>query len=1139
MKIGPFQLNRLIGQGAMADVWEANHQSGQQVAIKIVTSKYAHSQKVMQAFRNEARAAARLRHPNIIELLDMGLISEADSHASQGRFQASSPYLVMELASTFTLQDMVPCSSYEQLKGVANDVLAALNHAHANGVVHRDLKPRNVLLDQTSMTPRLKLSDFGISQAIFQRRDGSLKDERLQGTPYYMAPEQIKGLWREQGPWTDLYALGCMLYRLVTGKIIYQGNLQEVLQAHIHHPTPKLKPLFDIPARFESWLGTLLEKDTEKRCRLAADAAYALNRLELPYPVLMAPAPTYEPLMEDTLDEPAPSWHNEQRTLPKYHLNPPAPPIPSTWREAVHESSALRGVGLGLFGLKHTQTVARTYERDMLWQGLRRVHETKRAHLIVLRGDSGMGKTHLTKWLCKRAMETGAGVGIRINHHPDHNPCDGLPYAVAKLFHLLGLSTQLIQQKLTEWLHTRHLRGEACTHTARVLTQAISPWSETGESYPDEHYNQATQDQAFLTLLGLLAQERPLILHVDDLQWGNESIPFIGNLLDSAEPLPFLIVATVNPNAHSISAQYAATGQTLLQHPQTTRIDLLPMTAEAIERMVNSMIGLEPELMQDVIRRSQGQPLFTIQLLRDLTARDVLFEQELGYGLKQNIDLTLPEDVGQLWQVRIDQALRNLEPKARREAVTALQLAALLGGEFIFKTWRMAAYQCAIALSTQLVDLFADTGLIHLLGHTIRLSHGAMSQALQDMCRRDPERWRKLHHACAAAIGSSEHPWSINFDERMANHLLEAGQNDDALEHLVKAIQRHLTRGNLTKANWCIQQHQEVVHRLELPEDHKASTQSNLYRGIHAFEIGFHDDAHRRFERARQHARENQWWEILAQVELQYAALSYDQNELEASKQHLEEALDAATKGSARDLELQALTKMARLFLAQGQASDALAPLKIILRLCAEDDALTATRIMALIDMGDARDQLNMPEEAIQSIELALALSEQLGIRRLTAKALECRGEHYRNQGRLKRAIEDYERALELFEYADAQRVCVPIHLNLSFAHIENQDIQKAKKHLHMAQYISRQQNMLYTKSFIEMGLFICHMVEGHMQQCTTLLRSLHDELTTEPIQFPGDLKMLFVTAIAVAEELQLSTLQNDLEVLEARVLQR
>lgn len=301
LQIGPFTLLHPLGGGGMAEVWKARYQARQlDVALKLLVHLEQLGEDAQSNVKNEVRVIAGLNHPNIITLYDLGeLEHKLTLTINPGEklvVPARTPYLVMELVSGGTLETLSEHLDWPQLKTVLLVLLDALAHAHARGILHLDMKPENVLLDDTRDLSRLKLSDFGIAQALDRRdlTDATGKrrelDKRLKhlvgqvmGTPIYMAPEQFMGEWRNQGPWTDLYSLGCMTFKLVTGAPPFESeNLMGIGAAHCQEPPPPMRPRFPVPAGLTDWVMRLLEKQPEARYQRAADAAWALEQLPDP-----------------------------------------------------------------------------------------------------------------------------------------------------------------------------------------------------------------------------------------------------------------------------------------------------------------------------------------------------------------------------------------------------------------------------------------------------------------------------------------------------------------------------------------------------------------------------------------------------------------------------------------------------------------------------------------------------------------------------------------------------------------------------------------------------------------------------------------------------------------------------------------
>jgi len=193
--LGPFELTKRIGVGGMGEVWQGFHrQQKVPVAVKVITAARARQNKYRKAFREEVRSCAGLNHPGVVMVFDFGELDAAAEEASQGRMIEGSPYLAMELAEGGSLAQTPLPRTWADLRYKMLALLDVLAHAHARGVIHRDLKLGNVLLfDRENGMSGLKLADFGLAHAA-DRQERSLRG--TSGTPLYMAPEQFRGAWR-------------------------------------------------------------------------------------------------------------------------------------------------------------------------------------------------------------------------------------------------------------------------------------------------------------------------------------------------------------------------------------------------------------------------------------------------------------------------------------------------------------------------------------------------------------------------------------------------------------------------------------------------------------------------------------------------------------------------------------------------------------------------------------------------------------------------------------------------------------------------------------------------------------------------------------------------------------------------------
>ena len=255
-----------LGEGGMGLVYRGVHRGlDRPVAIKILHAVYGSDPIAVGRFLREARTASRARHPRIVEMLDFG-------HLPDGR-----PYLVMELVESENLLQRMRGAICEPAAAVriAHGIAEGLAAAHAVDVVHRDVKPSNVFVDDDLA---VKLADFGAAK-LLNASDGLTHDGMILGTPSYMSPEHIMG--HAVDGRTDLYALGCILFQLLAGHVPYRAkDLRALLAMHLNAEIPTVtSPRGRLPSQLVSLVRSAMAKDAGHRPRRAADMASELEAI--------------------------------------------------------------------------------------------------------------------------------------------------------------------------------------------------------------------------------------------------------------------------------------------------------------------------------------------------------------------------------------------------------------------------------------------------------------------------------------------------------------------------------------------------------------------------------------------------------------------------------------------------------------------------------------------------------------------------------------------------------------------------------------------------------------------------------------------------------------------------------------------
>ncbi|MGM0557936.1 MAG: protein kinase domain-containing protein [Myxococcota bacterium] len=776
-RLDSFEVLEEIGRGGMGAAWRARHRNtGDDVVIKTVMSAQHPGRRAM--FVREARSMAVMEHEGIIRILDFG-----QAGANHDRFDEGALYIVMELAEGGSLHNS-DIDDWQSLLQLTLQVLDALAHAHARDLVHLDLKPENILVARTRTgRPSYRLADFGISRSLTDITETS----QLSGTPHYMAPEQGLGRASSLGPWTDLYALGCLIWELATGRPPFSGgNAIEIINAHVHASLPAFSPRFDVPEGLETWLRRLLEKSPIRRYRRAADAAWSFGLLGPPTrpsdddafseaddvadsdrtedyaDTVLESVPRGMLTTLDVMNTTAtrspevvdsdPSW----LTTPRRPVT--RPPLTDRWvpQSRRSDTTPIPDAGLGLFGLRPPPFVGRKHQLDTLWRQFQGVIEGGPRHLVIC-GESGVGKTRLTRTLSRRLRGLGQATELFVDL--EQLPWrEAVPHALRRYF---------------------QLGGPAPPDNFDEQVQLIAPGADPAAvrrvlSDDEESLDLIELFADLSTILAGIAENRPVVVIQDDVRFDTLGFDFAEYVARSAPEASILLLSTISEDASTpVATRVHAHGDRRRTIDRLTRSE----TGELVDRL----LPLAPDTRRALLEQTNYDPLFAHQIVASWLETGALESSADGYRGPDEF----PNSQNQLWFQRLSRIATayGISPDALFEPMA---VAAMLGSTVRKAIWR--AVCAAVGLDVDEGILLWLTRRGHLLDtdDAIVFRDATLRRAL--LSRLDDDTWiRAVNLAAAEALASLSDRTAML---RRARHLQRAGELALALEQLRTAAYR-------------------------------------------------------------------------------------------------------------------------------------------------------------------------------------------------------------------------------------------------------------------------------------------------------------------------------------------------------------
>lgn len=331
--IANFRLKERIGRGGFGLVYLAEHvELGNEVAIKILRKQYTTDDQLVERFKREARVSSQIRHPNVVQISDFGFDPTIGF------------YYIMEYLDGVSLADVMKEYTrgmpVERMLPILRQICAALDVAHSHNVVHRDLKPSNIfLLTMYGQSDFVKILDFGIAKVLQgEEGQGVTATGQIVGSPRFMSPEQARGRHNEVDQRSDIYAMGVMIFWMLTGRLPFESKqLARLLFMHIKTPPPTLNSVRSAPhftPQMEALVASALAKEKESR----PASAGALYRLFEQACQSIPVAPSFiDPFGTDPEDQTVRVTHPARPTRNMIDMMPSAVPDTPSGKDALHE----------------------------------------------------------------------------------------------------------------------------------------------------------------------------------------------------------------------------------------------------------------------------------------------------------------------------------------------------------------------------------------------------------------------------------------------------------------------------------------------------------------------------------------------------------------------------------------------------------------------------------------------------------------------------------------------------------------------------------------------------------------------------------------------------------------------------------
>lgn len=609
-------------------------------------------------------------------------------------------------------------------------------------------------------------------------------------------------------------------------------------------------------------------------------------------------------------------------------------------------------------------------------------------------------------------------------------------------------------------------------------------------------------------LLGRLSRDRPVVMWLDDVQWGLDALGFSQHLLDHQElnPCPVLVVMTVRDESLLGRDVESLWLDGLLQHPRTESLRVEDLDKLDRLTLVSELLGLEGEVAGEVAERTAGNPLFAVQLVGDWVQRGILVPGRRGYRLEDGATIALPDDLHQVWTGRLDELLGGRPTSDRK----ALHLAAALGQAVSAVEWAIACGSQESTPSADLVSALVSQRLVRWEGHEGDWAFGnAMLRESLERAAVEAGEWPQINKDIARMLRDRQGPTQ---DERLARHLLRAGMDEVALEPLLRSIYLRFRKGEYILAGRLLSEFDLAMDRLGMGTAEQRRGTSLLIKARIARKTAEYKTAQELGRQTEVVAKKHGWLGLVARAYLELGSCHQDQFEPEPARELYESALALFRDLDERPGMARALMNLGLSYCYSGSFDLARQSLEESVRLFSGlDDPHglgSVIEILAGVELSTGRfDQCQMYGER------ALKIARESASVSLEGRSLLLLGDLQRYQDEPKEGERLYREALRAFRGAGGGLTHIT-ELHVAWAVVEQGRFEEARPLLRHCEQRLAAEGRPHFVAMVHLAQLVCAADEGDWTECLEQW-----ELATDLLEKTGFIDMTIPRLAELAAE--------------------